>query len=218
MKKLVLYTALFGDPNRFKIPDITIPDIDRFFFTDLNIASGIGQQIPLKGDKFKKNDFYQVRKMKLDHLPAIMRQRFTKICIPDEIFNNYEYSVYIDCKRPKKADFEYLMSCLESGSDFLARRHLKRDCAYEESKFCIWKMKDDEITIRRQMAFYKKEKFPTHNGLYATFLLFRRHTEKMKWFSQFWWQQLEKYSVRDQISLPYVAWKHNMKVSICERA
>jgi len=203
MKKFVLYTAVFGQTSNFRIPRLSIPDIDRFCYTDLNI----------------KDDFYQVRKMNLDHLVAVRRQRFVKICIPDEIFDNYEYSVYVDRKHPIKVDFEYLVSCLRPQSDFATRLHLykKRNCIYDEGKVCIEKGKGERADILKQLDFYRSEGYPAQNGLYATFILFRRHTKELKEFSKLWWEQIEKYSHRDQISLPYVAWKHDVKISICER-
>ena len=202
MKKFVLYTAIFGKMGRgVHNPEISIPDVERFCFTDLHVES----------------NFYQIRKMNLDPLAAIRRQRWIKICIPNELFDNYEYSVYVDCKRESVIDFEWFLSFMESQSDFVTRRHKTRDCVYEEGRVCIEKRKDDEATILEQLEFYKNENYPTHNGLHYSYILLRRHTKKMKEFSKLWWEQIEKYSFRDQISLPYIAWKHNMKISICAR-
>jgi len=205
MKKFVLYTAIFGRMGRgVHAPMVSIPDVDRFCFTDLDID----------------DHFYQIKKMNLNHLsPASIRQqRFMKILIPDEIFDNYEYSVYVDCKRNSTIDFERLLSFMEPQSDIVTRQHKTRDCVYEEGRVCIEKRKDDEATISKQLDFYRKENYPVHNGLHYSYILLRRHTEKMKMFSMFWWMQLERYSYRDQISLPYVAWKHDMKISICPRS
>lgn len=202
MKKFVLYTARFGIMRKIHIPKVSIPDVDRFCFTDLDIES----------------NFYQIRKMSLVPLVAVRRQRWIKICIPDEIFNNYEYSVYVDCKRASVIDFEWLLSFMKPQSDFVTRRHKTRDCIYGEGRVCIEKSKDDEATILKQLDFYRSEDYPTHNGLHYSYILLRRHTEKMKMFSMLWWKQLEEYSFRDQISLPYVAWKHGMKISLCERS
>jgi len=203
MKKFVLYTAVFGETSNSRIPRVSIPDVDRFCFTDLKI----------------KDSFYQIREMNLGHLMAVRRQRFVKICIPDEIFDNYEYSVYVDRKHPIKVDFEYLVSCLKPQSDLATRLHLykERVCVYDEGRVCIEKRKDNKEIISRQLDFYRSENYPAHNGLYATFILFRRHTKELKKFMKLWWEQIEKYSHRDQISLPYVAWKYGMKISLCER-
>jgi len=200
MKKFVLYTAIFGRPGRFNIPKVSVPDVDRFCYTDMDIEIL----------------FYRLKKMKLNHLISIRRQRFVKICIPDDIFNNYEYSVYIDCKRPISINFDYLLSRLKPGSDFLTRPHRRRSCIYDEGEFCIRKKKDSKAVISKQLNFYRSENYPVHNGLHASGLLLRRHTEKVKEFSRLWWEQIERYSHRDQISLPYVVWKYGMKISLCD--
>lgn len=202
MKKFALYTAVFGKIGRgVHTPEVSIPDVDRFCFTDLDI----------------KSDFYQIRKMNLDPLATVRRQRWIKIRIPDEIFDKYEYSVYVDCKRASVIDFEWLLSFMEPQSDFVTRRHKIRDCVYEEGRVCIEKRKDDEVVILKQLDFYRSENYPPHNGLHYSYILLRRHTKRLREFSMLWWEQLERYSFRDQISLPYVAWKYGMKISICAR-
>ncbi len=136
-----------------------------------------------------------------------MQQRFMKIVIPDEIFDNYEYSAYVDCKRPIKIDFDECVKKL-GDADFLTRKHPKRDCIYDEAKFCIDKKgkKGNIRDIEKQIHDYRIAGYPEHNGLYFTHWLFRRHTARVKWFCEHWWKQLERYSHRDQISLPYILW------------
>lgn len=217
MKKFVLYTAIFGSPGRFVFPKISDMSVDRFCFTDLDIESGCYQEIPTRKGRFVQNDFYEIKKVKLDSLIPIMRNRMIKICIPAEIFDNYEYSVYVDCKRPKGVDFERFLSCLKPDSDFMTREHKARNCVYHEGEYIIGKKRTSEdlkAAIMKQLVFYQREKYPINNGLYDASILFRRHTNRMKEFSRLWWEQIEKYSFRDQISLPYVAWKHNIKISI----
>lgn len=217
MKKFVIYTARFGEPGRFNFPRLTNGDIGGICYTDLDIKEGCNQKIPVLKGRFKQNDFYQMKRMRLKHLMPIRRQRFVKICIPDEIFNNYEYSLYVDCKRPVLVDFNYLLSCLGPESDYALRKHKRRDCAYEEAEWLIKKDKHDTAMIQRQVEFYRRENFPSHYGLYWSVMLFRRHTKSVKEFSRLWWQQVEKYSFRDQVSFPYVVWKHDMKISLFTR-
>lgn len=217
MKKFVLYTAIFGTPARFNIPEISIPDVDKFCYTDLPDETGHTLANLIRRNHDIKTDFYRIKRKKFDHLIPVMRQRFIKICIPDEIFDNYEYSIYVDCKRPVLVDFEQMLSCMEPQSDVLIRRHRRRNCVYDEGKFCIKKKNDLRVTILSQLDYYTIKKYPAYNGLYRTGLLLRRHTKRMKEFSKLWWAQLEKYSQRDQISLPYVAWEYGMKISLYER-
>lgn len=217
MKKFVLYTAIFGRFGRFNIPIISIEDIDKFCYTDMDTNKNMARVMPVRRNRFVRNDFYKIKQMRLDHLEARRRQRWVKICIPDEMFNNYEYSVYVDCKRPITVNFDYLLTCMKPGSDFLVRRHDKRDCIYDEGAKCIKKRLDNPRTIRKQLDSYRSEGYPTHNGLMSTFLLIRRHTQALKEFSKLWWAELEKHSVRDQLSLPYVAWKNDVNISLCKK-
>ena len=205
MKKFVLYTAVFGKAGNSRTHSVVTPNVDRFCFTDINVG----------------HDDYQIKKMDLNHISpiAVRRQRFIKICIPDEIFDNYEYSVYVDRKHPLNLDFDYYVSTLEPGSDFATREHRykRRICVYEEGRVCIEGGKGNREEILKQLDFYRSEGYPVDNGLYATFIVFRRHTKRLKEFSHLWWEQIERFSHRDQISLPYVAWKYGMKISLCAR-
>ncbi len=219
MRKFVIYTAIFGEGGRFNFPEVSIKRVDKLCFTDFKVENGCHQMLPVRKGRYKKNDFYDVRRIRVDQTASVMRQRFTKIIIPDEIFDNYEYSAYVDCKRPIGIDFERYTELLniEPRSDFLTRKHPKRDCVYSEAIKCIEKKKGNKHDIENQVNFYKGEGYPEHNGLYFTNWLFRRHTQRLKWFSALWWNQLVKYSHRDQISLPYVAWKNGMEIDTCKR-
>lgn len=219
MKKFVMYSARFGTPGRFRMHTNSMPDVDKLFFTDLDIRTGCNQTILTGKDKTVENTFYDVVKMNLKNLSSspIKKQRFIKICIPDEIFNNYEYSVYVDIKRPVHVDFDWMLSFLKPDSDIVLRQHPARNCAYDEANFLFKKNRYDNKSIRKQVDFYKKENLPINSGLYSSFQIFRRHTKRLKELMYLWWKQVEQFSYRDQISLPYIAWKYGMNISIIPR-
>lgn len=204
MKKYVLYTDVFGRLGKGRAHDVSTPSVDKICYTDIK--------------DFTFRD-YQIKQMNLSHISPIpvRQQRYAKVCIPDEIFDNYEYSIYVDRKHPMAIDFNHLLSCLEPGSDFLITKHKNRDCIYDEGEKCIKVGKDDEKSILKQLDFYKSDGYPVHNGLYATYWLFRRHTERLKELSKLWWAEIKDHSFRDQLSLPYVVWKYDMKMSLNRR-
>ena len=204
MKKFILYAAVFGKKANFKMPKLADPDIERVLYTDMP-------------DRFSPHVFYHVKNLRIDHLDPVRRNRFVKICIPDEIFYNYEYSIYMDYKHPTDIDFDLFLSRLEPGSDMLISKHKKRDCIYDEAEKCIELGKGNEYEIRRQVKAYREDGYPAHSGLYAAYWIFRRHTEKVREFSRMWWHEVERHSYRDQISLPYTAWKHDMNISLNRR-
>jgi hypothetical protein len=208
-KKIAAYTALFGryeplydslghldETYRFSGED----GVDRFYFTDMDMTN--------------KRISYPIIKKNLDDLPPVKRQRMIKITIPDEIFDNYEYSIWVD-SRPKLAvDPHFFMSHLKDETDALFLSHGTRDCVYEEGRTCIEHRRDARDVILRQLDYYKTQGYPARNGLYATNLLARKHTKKTRRLMDSWWNQVETFSCRDQISLPYVLWKCDFDVSV----
>jgi len=201
MKKFVIYTGVFGQLCRFRKPKTNGFNVDAVCFTDLNMT----------------NDFYDIKKMYLNNLGPTRRNRFIKIMIPDEIFNNYEYSLYVDYKHPITVDFNKYLSQLKPGSDFLVNAHPKRNCLYDEGMVCIVKGKDDGYTIGKQIDTYSAAGCPIQLGLYANYWIFRRHTPALQTFSKHWWGQVIEHSKRDQISLPYTAWRRDFNISVYDK-
>ena len=205
MKKFVLYAAVFGKKASFRKPIISGLDMDKVLYTDL------------PGLINEDHVFYDVRRKNLDNLDQTRRNRFMKINIPDEIFYNYEYSLYMDYKHLTAINFDDMLGQLEPGSDFLITKHKQRDCVYKEGAVCIERNKGNKEEILKQLSHYLSKGYPSHNGLYAAWWLFRRHTKELKELMKLWWQQVDKYSYRDQISLPYIAWKEGLKISLDNR-
>ena len=52
------------------------------------------------------------------------------------------------------------------------------------------------------------------NGLYAGGVIARRNNLTRVRFEDDWWHEILTRSVQDQLSLPYVLWKHNVKPGI----
>ena len=201
MKKYALYTAVYGVPGKKRSHQVFTTGVDKICYTDIK--------------DFTFSD-YQIKQMDLSHIAptSVKRQRYSKICIPDEIFYNYEYSLYADRKYSTNADFDWLLWRLGPDSDFLVSKHKGRDCLYDEGMKCVEAGKGDKESIFKQLDFYKNDGYPINNGLYATGWLFRRHTKKLKEAMSSWWMEVKKYSERDQVSLPYVIWKHDINISL----
>lgn len=71
------------------------------------------------------------------------------------------------------------------------------DEAFEE---CLKQKKDKLERIEEQRA---NNDYPAITPIVCT-ILFRRNTDKMKVLNQNWWSEICRYSVRDQLSFPYV--------------
>ena len=132
---------------------------------------------------------------------------------PELFFKNYEYSVYIDGNIQVVADMLPLINAMGSSVIGL-HRHDRRDCAYEEADtfFYIGSMKKYAQKAKEQMRVYEMNGFPHHFGLFENPIIVRKHNDAICInIMKEWWNQLTTYTMRDQISFPYVVWKLGIK-------
>jgi hypothetical protein len=93
--------------------------------------------------------------------------------------------------------------------DMVITSHPNRNCVYEEAKRCI--KRDEPQKVRSQMEFYKKEGYPKNNGLIAGGIIIRQHDRKnVIEHCEKWWEQIQRFSLRNQLSFNYVLWKYNL--------
>jgi hypothetical protein len=82
--------------------------------------------------------------------------------------------------------------------------HWDRRCLYTEAVFCAKIRKDDPQVLAAQVERYRKAGMPRNWGLAATRAVMRRNTEAIRALNEAWWAEIERGSLRDQVSLPYV--------------
>lgn len=117
-----------------------------------------------------------------------------------------EWSVWVDgdiriTPEKEKALIDELQA---SGKEIGFFKHPWRDCIYEEAQEVLVLGKDTEDRVLPQMARYKSEGYPEHNGLVAGGIIVRHNTPRMRELNNQWWIEICLGSKRDQISIPYV--------------
>lgn len=131
--------------------------------------------------------------------------------LPQLFLPEAEYSIWMDsnialqCK-PEELIETYLQDC-----DIAVYRHPDRQCAYAEAGAVLTGKKDDPALVESQIAFYRKMNYPTNANLYYCGFIIRRHTPELLRFSLAWWEQIQWFSSRDQISFPFVLWRQSFK-------
>jgi hypothetical protein len=81
------------------------------------------------------------------------------------------------------------------------------DCVYTDIKSCLGAGKGDFKTLIRQAHDYMTLGVPENNGLISSGVLMRRNTKQVREFCSLWWDEVEKYTERDQIAFGCAAWK-----------
>lgn len=194
----VVYTCITGEYDELFNHQYVDPDWDYVCFSDNIKPSSHNNSwriVPLKNkaaDNPRTNRWHKIN---------------AHLCLED-----YEYSVYIDANIDvlNKEFFDEIRKQIDVSSAFSIMKHPERDCIYDEIEVCIELKKDDPVVMKSQGNTFMKEEYPKHNGLYASSILFRKQGDKdVLRIMEDWWSWVRDRSRRDQLSLPYVLWKHN---------
>ena len=124
-------------------------------------------------------------------------------------------SVYIDANVRPLTSLEPLFNAFqESGADLGMYRHYGRSSVHDEATACIKRNKvDNPEHVQRELAMYDTAGFPDASGMWEGSVIFKNHSSKrLSAAMHEWWEIYSEYQTRDQFSLPYVIWKHNLKV------
>ncbi len=213
--KNVIYTAIFGGKDVLHEPRFIPEGFDFICFTD---------------DHTINSKTWDVRYVEAPFPDPVRSARYYKVMV-HKFLGEYEKSVWIDGNMMVIGEVnEFLqkykgVSLAVYNHAYLKRRvfgmfwirdyGFARDCIYDEAKNLIEKTEsgrymDDPVLIEAQITRYRAEGYPAHNGLAATMVLLRDHTDmKMRQVMETWWDEITKGSRRDQLSFNYAIWKHS---------
>ena len=133
---------------------------------------------------------------------------------PHKLFPDADVSVWLDGSEQLLASPRKLIEKYLRGSDFATLRHPLRNTVKQEARACNRLKKDDAATLASQLGRYDKDKFPDKSGLFETCIVIRRHTPKIAELNEFWWSEIVRGSLRDQVSLPYALYKTGVNPNI----
>lgn len=199
-EKIIVYTSITGEYDFLNDPLYVDDGITYVCFTNNhNIKSKVWNVEYIKNSGM--DDMHLAKKIKL---------------MPDIYCKEFETSVWVDGKYLIKNDLRKYISEYQRQMPMLCFPHPVRWCIYDEAAACIWLKRGKKREIIPQIAAYYREKFPYDNGLYEMGCIVRKHNDdKVIKLMRDWWEEISKYSYRDQISFPYVCRKNNFVPDIC---
>ena len=183
----VVYTAITNRHARLTVRPQS-PDTDFICYSDA----------PLDCDD------WQIRPVEAAGLPPRMRAKFHKLHPPE----GYEWSVWIDGAYVLRSDATTLVDDLiaRSSSGFGIHRHNTRDCIFDEAEHTVLldKYSGQRGIIEAQVRHYADLGHPRSWGLWAGGLMCRNASPIVAEVMRRWWDELLRWSSRDQLSLPFV--------------
>lgn len=134
--------------------------------------------------------------------------------LPHELIEADVY-VYIDASHEIKNDLKPLLDSVFRGG-FMAVRHGNRDCVYEEAESIKSNKKAGVRAVNSQIRAYRREGMPARAGLFANGFFVRDRS--FDEFCERWYQEIEHYTHRDQLSLAYMVWKYEPQITVIDHS
>ena len=203
--KIAVYTSIFGNYDPLIEPLYHSEKCDYYAITD--------QDIP-ENSIWNKLDVGSIPGF--EDMDGYHKSKFCKM-MPHILFPQYEYSIWVDGNIQIAADMVPLVDRLDEEHIMGMFQNPLHDCIYTEARFNICQNNASIEKIRNQMSAYKAEGFPEKFGLREFSVIVRRHNdEECIQMMQDWWKQVNTYTMRDQLSFPYVLWKHGKTIDFIQ--
>jgi len=183
-----IYTAIFGNYDDLKEPMFKTQHWNYICYTDQDL----------------KSDVWEIRKVPVMDFGPAKTARWYKINFHKHI--ETEFSMWIDATFVINIDLNRWWKRFKS--PFTTVLHPFDDCVFTDIISCMKGQKDDPGKLARQYAAYEEEGLPKHNGLISSGILMRQRDKRVISFCEQWWEQVEKWSSRDQIAFGYAQWKN----------
>ncbi|XP_010525625.1 PREDICTED: uncharacterized protein LOC104803394 [Tarenaya hassleriana] len=135
--------------------------------------------------------------------------------LPHRLFPNAKYSIWVDSKSQFRRDPLGVLEALlwRTNSVLAISEHGARSSVYDEAKAVVKKHKATPEEVEVQLNQYRQDKLPEDkrfNGkkaLSEASVIVREHTPLTNLFLCLWFNEVVRFTSRDQLSFPYVLWR-----------
>lgn len=194
MNKFVIYSALVGKYDNILQPKEVDDRFDYILFSNDILEHRVG--------------VWRIRPIDYYHVDPTRICRYVKTH-PEELLPDYEFYVWIDSNVQILTDYIYerALFLFDHQVEVAGMFHPVRKCVYEEAFAVMNMLVEHESIVVDWCHFMRKERYPRNKGLVETNVLFRRSSKAVQSFNRLWWECIDCYSRRDQLSFNYSLWK-----------
>jgi hypothetical protein len=199
MNKFLILTANLGGKDNLQDPPKKFDNCDYIAVVDKKYDVDIWEQF--SPFNFTNIDTYQNRR----------NAKLYKI-LSTLIFSQYEYILWHDANHQL---IIHPQDILDEYDDFelLLFNHPHRNCCYKEMEIINGRL-DSPSNIVQQYQYYQNQGMPHEFGLYEMTCYFKKNNQLVTNFELMWWEQICKFSSRDQCSFTYCLWKLGNQLNI----
>jgi hypothetical protein len=198
--KIAVLTSLIGNGNFLSPPMIKFDDVDYYAYTDQQNIEGWNRIKPID---FSYDRTYSNRRSA--KIPKIL---------PSSVAPNYDYYVWTDSTHQIVVHPSIMIENFMQNCSMGVFKHPFRNCVYDEADIIKEISFDHKDLVDSQMNFYRGENYRKDNGLYELGAFITKNDEMSSRLGWMWWEQICKYSSRDQLSFPYCVEKCGISLGI----
>lgn len=216
--KIAIITSIYGNYDNLKEHHINNKNkVDWYCFTDNNIQSDFWTIINtpyhinnMNNEHNEYNNYYN--NINEDDIKNMMSAKYYKINPHEiDILQNYDYYIWIDGSIILQQEFiNNVLSIINNNHKLINFKHHKRNNIKEELNDSLTINKYINKGLENQYNEYIADNFPDNIGLFENGIIIRKNDNNINKVFDEWWIHNLKYSYQDQISYPYVLWKHNL--------
>lgn len=132
--------------------------------------------------------------------------------LPQLFWPDHEITIWLDANITTTALPQQLVDEFLGDADIALFRHSYRETVWQEIAALRVDHRMRDPYLQRQMAEqekrYRAEGLPDDTPLYECNFLIRRNNPHVNGMMNAWWAQICRWQWRDQVSFPYVLWRH----------
>ncbi|GKV29837.1 hypothetical protein SLEP1_g38728 [Rubroshorea leprosula] len=135
--------------------------------------------------------------------------------LPHRLFPQAKYSIWVDSKSQFRRDPLGILEALlwRTKSVLAISEHGARSSVYDEAKAVVKKNKAKPEEVQVQLSQYRidglpeDKRFKGKKALSEASVIVRKHTPLTNLFMCLWFNEVVRFTSRDQLSFPYVLWR-----------
>jgi len=158
-------------------------------------------------------------------LPSRLQSKYYKMCT-HWIHPEYDAYIWIDSSFEVREGLIEWMIQEMGDADCAFFNHLYRNSIVDECNYVEEHMKAGNQYLlarysgqpmKEQVQSYLRDGFNPLFGLYGGGLFIRKNTPKVNHAFDHWYIENTKWTIQDQLSLPYILWKHDLKFKVIDK-
>lgn len=194
--RIAVVTAVAAGKDRLADPDVDATGADFLAFVDE------------RQDHVTRWDQRPLPRWSCDPRFAARRDAKVAKVIPWLLAPGYDFYIWMDGNFTLSMDPRKMCDRLLAGTDadIALFRHPWRRCIYEESEVVLRLGLERPDVLQSQVSAYRAAGYPAMLGLYAASSFVWRSSAASTRLALVWWDQICRFSSRDQLSLPVALW------------